>query len=163
MTNARPFSISMLQDLSNDTNNTSMQGVLALLSNSKHLGVSEDSKSLTLGVLGFTSTLGQSGVVTYGLCDRFQSKFMGLNSIYFKFINNRPLRPINIVWWIVLLWPPCGMPFIRFGADGLPFKNSLIYGFIFYWLMWLVQMKKIHFKFNISWFSNENCAKKFHS
>jgi hypothetical protein len=28
MANARPFSISTLQDLSNDTKNTSMQGVL---------------------------------------------------------------------------------------------------------------------------------------
>jgi len=36
----------------------------ALLSNSKHLGVPEDSKSPTLGVLGFTPTLGQSGVTT---------------------------------------------------------------------------------------------------
>ncbi len=36
----------------------------ALLSNSKHLGVPEDSKSPTLGVLGFTPTLGQSGVAT---------------------------------------------------------------------------------------------------
>jgi hypothetical protein len=36
----------------------------ALLSNPKHSGVPEDSKSPTLGVLGFTPTLGQSGVVT---------------------------------------------------------------------------------------------------
>jgi len=36
----------------------------ALLLNPKHSGVSEDSKSQTLGVLGFTPTLGQSGVVT---------------------------------------------------------------------------------------------------
>jgi hypothetical protein len=36
----------------------------ALLLNSKHSGVPEDSKSLTLGVLGFTPTLCQSGVVT---------------------------------------------------------------------------------------------------
>jgi hypothetical protein len=36
----------------------------ALLSNSKHSGVPEDSKSPTLGVLGFTLTLGQSGVAT---------------------------------------------------------------------------------------------------
>jgi len=35
-----------------------------LLSNSKHSGVPEDSKSPTLGVLGFTPTLGQSGVAT---------------------------------------------------------------------------------------------------
>jgi len=36
----------------------------ALLSSSKHSGVSEDSKFPTLGVLGFTPTLGQSGVAT---------------------------------------------------------------------------------------------------
>jgi hypothetical protein len=36
----------------------------ALMSNSKHLGVLEDSKSPTLEVLGFTPTLGQSGVAT---------------------------------------------------------------------------------------------------
>jgi hypothetical protein len=36
----------------------------ALLSNSKPLGVLEDFKSPTLGVLGFTLTLGQSGVAT---------------------------------------------------------------------------------------------------
>jgi hypothetical protein len=37
----------------------------ALLSNPKHSGVPEDSKSPTLEVLGFTPTLGQSGVATY--------------------------------------------------------------------------------------------------
>jgi hypothetical protein len=36
----------------------------ALLSNSKHSRVPEDSKSPTLEVLGFTSTFGQSGFVT---------------------------------------------------------------------------------------------------
>jgi hypothetical protein len=36
----------------------------ALPLNSKHSGVSEDSKSPTLEVLGFTPTLGQSGVAT---------------------------------------------------------------------------------------------------
>jgi hypothetical protein len=36
----------------------------ALLSNSEHSGVPEDSKSPTLEVLGFTPTLGQSGVAT---------------------------------------------------------------------------------------------------
>ncbi len=37
-----------------------------MLSNSKHSGVPEDSKSPTLEVLGFTPTLGQSGVATMG-------------------------------------------------------------------------------------------------
>jgi len=36
----------------------------ALLSSSEHSGVPEDSKSPTLEVLGFTPTLGQSGVAT---------------------------------------------------------------------------------------------------
>jgi hypothetical protein len=39
----------------------------ALLSNSKHSGVLEDSKSPTLEVLGFTPTLDQSGVATINL------------------------------------------------------------------------------------------------
>ncbi len=41
----------------------------ALLLNSKHSGVSEDSKSPTLGVLGFTPTLGQSGVATINVVE----------------------------------------------------------------------------------------------
>jgi hypothetical protein len=41
----------------------------ALLSSSKHSGVPEDSKSPTLGVLGFTPALGQSGVATQKLKD----------------------------------------------------------------------------------------------
>jgi hypothetical protein len=36
----------------------------ALMSNPKHSGILEDSKSPTLGVLGFTPTLGQNGVAT---------------------------------------------------------------------------------------------------
>ncbi len=39
----------------------------AFLSSSKHSGVSEDSKSPTLEVLGFSPTLGQSGVATHML------------------------------------------------------------------------------------------------
>jgi hypothetical protein len=42
----------------------------ALMSNSKHSGVPKDSKSPTLGVLGFTPTLGQSGVATLGILPR---------------------------------------------------------------------------------------------
>jgi hypothetical protein len=38
----------------------------SLLSSSEHLGVPEDPKSPTLEVLGFTPTLGQSGVATSG-------------------------------------------------------------------------------------------------
>ncbi len=43
----------------------------ALLSNPKHSGVPEDSKSPTLGVLGFTPTLGQSGVATLNISSIF--------------------------------------------------------------------------------------------
>ncbi len=39
----------------------------ALLLNSKHSGVPEDSKSPTLEVLGFTPTFGQSGVATFSI------------------------------------------------------------------------------------------------
>jgi hypothetical protein len=50
----------------------------ALLSNSKHSGVPEDFKSPTLEVLGFTPTLGQSGVATiydYPPKDAIQTMF----------------------------------------------------------------------------------------
>jgi hypothetical protein len=50
----------------------------ALLSSFKHSGVPEDSKSPTLGVLGFTPTLGQSGVATIKLN---KSKMMIINQI----------------------------------------------------------------------------------
>jgi hypothetical protein len=75
MANARPFSIYSFQDLSNDTKNTSMQGVLGLDVDPKHSGVPEDSKSPTLGVLGFTPTLGQSGVATVTTKKHFPNAF----------------------------------------------------------------------------------------
>jgi hypothetical protein len=53
----------------------------ALLSNPKHSGVPADSKSPTLGVLGFTPTLGQSGVAT------FNDSSTHLEKIYFIFLN----------------------------------------------------------------------------
>jgi hypothetical protein len=43
----------------------------ALLSNLKHSGIPEDSKSPTLGVLGFTPTLGQGGVATSKILSHF--------------------------------------------------------------------------------------------
>jgi hypothetical protein len=45
-----------------------------LLSSSKHSGVPKDSKSPTLEVLGFTPTLGQSGVATQSLQGERESK-----------------------------------------------------------------------------------------
>jgi len=78
MANARPFSISTLQDLSNDTKNTSMRDVLGLLLNPKHWGVSKDSKSPTLGVLGFTLTLAQSGVVTLSVKKKCKVYFVNV-------------------------------------------------------------------------------------
>jgi hypothetical protein len=65
MTNARAFWTSTLQDLSNDTKNTPMRGVLAPLSNPKHSGVLQDSKSPTLGVGISSSHLAQSVVATF--------------------------------------------------------------------------------------------------
>jgi len=65
MTNARAFWTSTFQDLSNDTKNTPMRGVLALLSNPKHSGVLQDSKSPTLGVGISSSHLAQSVVATF--------------------------------------------------------------------------------------------------
>jgi hypothetical protein len=50
--NARPFSISTFQDLSNDTKNTQCEVFWTLLSSSKHLGVPEDSKSPTFPSVG---------------------------------------------------------------------------------------------------------------
>jgi hypothetical protein len=47
----------------------------ALLSSSEHSGVPEDSKSPTFQVLGFTPTLGQSGVATAHV----EGWFMGVN------------------------------------------------------------------------------------
>jgi hypothetical protein len=52
MANARPFSISMFQDLSNDTKNTQCEVFLALLLNCKHSKVPEDSKSPTFPSVG---------------------------------------------------------------------------------------------------------------
>jgi hypothetical protein len=64
MTNAMPFSMSTFQDLSKTPRTPQCEVVWALLSSSEHSGVPEDSKSPTLQVLGFTPTLGQSGVAT---------------------------------------------------------------------------------------------------
>jgi hypothetical protein len=58
----------------------------ALLSNSKHSGVPEDSKSPTLEVLGFTPTLGQSGVATNLPIDNHQ---------HFKIQEQKPMPPID--------------------------------------------------------------------
>jgi hypothetical protein len=51
----------------------------ALLLNPKHSGVPEDSKSPILGVLGFTLTLGQSGVAT-----DFKQQKDKFNNFYFS-------------------------------------------------------------------------------
>jgi hypothetical protein len=58
----------------------------AFLLNSKHSGVLEDSKSLTLEVLGFTPTLGQSGVATILMNVTNINQLWGLES---KNIYNR--------------------------------------------------------------------------
>jgi hypothetical protein len=57
----------------------------ALLSNPKHSGVPEDSKSPTLGVLGFTPTLGQSGVAKSMVSCRFKKLVFEITS---QFLQN---------------------------------------------------------------------------
>jgi len=66
----------------------------ALLLNPKHSEVPEDSKSPTLGVLGFTPTLGRSGVATitlnvFHLMVNVMATFEGLNvqQLGVKFIS----------------------------------------------------------------------------
>jgi hypothetical protein len=64
----------------------------ALLLSSKHSGVPEDSKSPTLEVLGFTRTLGQSGVATKPIQDFpyfFMPSFIGLNLLCVVFWERR--------------------------------------------------------------------------
>jgi len=66
------------------------EGFWPLLLNSKHLGVPEDSKSQTLGVLGFTPTLGQSGVAT-------NKEVFKLTWSYKKFLMGKPLANSNVL------------------------------------------------------------------
>jgi hypothetical protein len=75
----------------------------ALLLNSKHSGVLEDSKSPTLEVLGFTPTLGQSGVAT-----QMTSCEVDWTTMYLAFIV--------LVVVHVYLWLP--------QAIGLPFSTN---------------------------------------
>jgi hypothetical protein len=63
-----------------------MQGVLSLSVEPKHSRVPEDSKSPTLEVLGFTPTLGQSGVVT---------KYVAIDEKHVKFSNMFLLNQFN--------------------------------------------------------------------
>jgi hypothetical protein len=83
----------------------------AFLSNSKHSGVPEDSKSPTLEVLGFTPTLGQSGVATktmnseqssymwsYVIFKNFELRSIFLYFASIKFCNHEPT-------WFSYLWP----------------------------------------------------------
>jgi hypothetical protein len=58
----------------------------ALLLISKHSGVLEDSKSPTLQVLGFTPTLGQSGVATIPFCTHSKSIYNQLLANYIHLI-----------------------------------------------------------------------------
>ncbi len=63
--------------------------VWALLSRSEHSGVSKDSKSPTLQVLGFTPTLGQSGVATFVvvILFAFNAPLLFLNYCSFHFLH----------------------------------------------------------------------------
>jgi len=66
-----------------------------MLSNSEHLGVPEDSKSPTLGVLGFTPTLGQSGVAT---------KYVSVAiDHYSKWCEVKPMKKHTVIVVAILL------------------------------------------------------------
>ncbi len=83
----------------------------ALLSSSKHSGVPEDSKSPTLEVLGFTPTLGQSGVATFppvpGYGESCESMFVCGSSMHQMWSNytltNLLFNLCRSVWVIDLL------------------------------------------------------------
>jgi len=64
MTNARPFWTSILQDLSNDTKNTPIQGVLASAVELYTFGSPRGLQIPNFGSVSFILTLGQSGVAT---------------------------------------------------------------------------------------------------
>jgi hypothetical protein len=64
MTNASHFQYLHFKTFSMTPRTPQCKVFWALLSNLEHSGVPEDSKSPTLQVLGFTPTLGQSGVAT---------------------------------------------------------------------------------------------------
>jgi hypothetical protein len=64
MAKARPFRYLRFKTFSMTPRTPQCKVFWALLLNSKHSGVPKDSKSPTLEVLGFTPTLGQSGVAT---------------------------------------------------------------------------------------------------
>jgi hypothetical protein len=77
----------------------------ALLSNPKHSGVPEDSKSPTLGVLGFTPTFGQSGVATHKLCELF---FMQPPWMFIRPSISHDLLGVMQVaqhQWLFFTWP----------------------------------------------------------
>jgi hypothetical protein len=78
----------------------------ALLSNTKHSGVSKDSKSPTLGVLGFTPTLGQSGVATYYYWSNPNDNITSMFAHHFALlIVHVSSRDINDTW--------CTTPLVR--------------------------------------------------
>jgi hypothetical protein len=79
-----------------------------LLSNSEHLGVPEDSKSPTVEVLGFTRTLGQSGVAT-DLESCRTSECLGFDSRGRNTSDLGVLGVIRKVFVITPLWPSVGV------------------------------------------------------
>jgi len=71
----------------------------ALLSNPKHSGVPEDSKSPTLGVLAFTPTLGQSGVATKGTVSTHREECANLDQSPYP----HPTNIQALLWSYVLV------------------------------------------------------------
>jgi len=70
----------------------------ALLLNPKHSGVLEDSKSPTLGMLGFTPTLGQSGVTT----DTFFHLTTYCSPTHM--VLSHPKDTFDLTHWTCVLW-----------------------------------------------------------
>jgi hypothetical protein len=76
----------------------------ALLSSSKHSGVPEDSKSPTLEVLGFTPTLGQSGVATESMPMETMKVHLGQKK-FIHFIKGKiALSPIEKLFPFLRNW-----------------------------------------------------------
>jgi hypothetical protein len=109
----------------------------ALLSNPKHSGVPEDSKSPTLGMLGFNPTLGQSGVTTHLGVSRQKAILMPLPWSGAEYIiwGKVVASPESGPWWV--LWVR-GRPWLVLVLKVLqPCANQLVYWFYAGSLEWM--------------------------
>ncbi len=98
----------------------------ALLSSSKHSGVPEDSKFPTLGVLGFTPTLGPKwGCDILHVCNFF--------FFFFSILQVWTLEP----WWFNFF-----MKYFFVLFCYLMFFKNLFYVFFLYWCSWRFRLTK---------------------